>query len=214
MDIEVNNLDLGYEQCASLHSIVTSTGKNTITGENTITGVYVLNNLAENIGNLEIHWIGSDATEHINNLKKVYKALGILLSEAKVISAETAEKIIAIQSVRNANSGSGSVGDSLDRSSIDIQAMNDSEPTEKYYVDPAAASDYTSLSQICTDYETFINNFKNIKSELFENWLAGSNRERAVTAFNEFESNEAEYKKYLTNARDELGVAVGNIKQI
>ena len=55
-DIVINNLDLGYEQCKEINSFSLSTGDD------------LLNNLSSNIANLKSHWVGTDATAHINNL--------------------------------------------------------------------------------------------------------------------------------------------------
>jgi len=202
MNINVNNLDLGYQQCEDLHRVVSTKGES------------LLNDLSRNINNLKIHWIGSDASAHINNLIKVYESLIALLTDAKAVSADAASKIIAIQEVRNSNGGGGMVGSMLPNTAPNAPTIGYAESTTEYYVDPAANSDYKMLQNICSEYISFRDQFRSVKDELMHNWTAGANREQAEANFNEFESNSDAYNKYLTDARDNLGIAVSNISQL
>ena len=202
MDIQVNNLDEGYNQCKSLNDLVTSKGE------------ALISSLSSNIGSLKAHWIGSDATEHINNLIIVHKALVALLTDAKAISSDAGNKIIAIQEVRKANGGSANVGTTLPSSAPNSTTIDEVPSTEQYFVDPAAANDLSTLTTICTDYDSFKDEYNRITADLTGNWTAGANREKAVSNFDEFQTNAETYKKYLDGAKTELGKAVDNIRQL
>ncbi len=202
MDINVSNLDLGYEQCHDLNTEAATSGEN------------LLNNLAATINSLKVHWIASDATMHINNLIVVYEALVALITDAKGVTADASAKIIAIQEVRNANGGAGMVGDLLSNTAPASVSIGRVDPTSEYYVDPAAANDHAMLTDICANYSSFVGRFNTIKDELFRNWTAGANRENVVGHFNEFEANSETYRKYLNDANDNLGIAVANINQL
>lgn len=202
MDINVSNLDLGYSQCEDLNRLGTETG-----GE-------LVNRLGQNITNLKAHWIGSDATANINKLIVVHKALEAIVSDAITVSAAAGNRIVAIQEVRNMNGGGGNVGAALNKNVPTDLAIADCSDTSEYFVDPAAANDYATLQGICTDYNDFKDSFSAIKDELLQNWTAGSDRERAVAAFNEFTQNADTYNKYLNEAKEILGIAVSNIQQI
>ena len=202
MDIQVSNLNEGYNQCEGLNSLVSSTGES------------LISNLETNINNLKVHWIGSDATVHINNLIQVHDALVALISDAKSTTSDAGNKIIAIQEVRSANGGGGSIGSPLSSAAPNSSSIAQCESTEEYYVDPSASSDYTMLQEECTSFTTFISDFKAKKEALLQNWTAGANREQAVANFNEFEGNAETYNKYLTEARDNLGIAVSNLNQL
>ena len=46
------------------------------------------------------------------------------------------------------------------------------------------------------------------------NWISGTNRDKAVSDFTEFESNVLSYTKKINEAKDNLGTATSNLKQI
>ncbi len=202
MDINVSNLDLGYSQCEDLNRLGTETGGD------------LVSRLGQNITNLKAHWIGSDATANINKLIVVHKALEAIVSDAITVSAAAGNRIVAIQEVRNMNGGGGNVGAALNKNVPTDLAIADCSDTSEYYVDPAAAADYTDLQGILSDYTNFKDSFSSLKDELLQNWTAGSDRERAVAAFNEFTQNADTYNKYLTEAKEILGIAVSNIQQL
>ncbi len=202
MDIDVKNLDLGYEQCEGLHTLAR------------ISGEQLLAKLSANIGSLKVHWIGQDATLHINNLIRVYTSLGSLLTDAIRVTSTAGDRIIAIQRVRNAN-GSGSViGSELSKDAPNVNTIAQAEPTDRYFCDPAAQSDYNDLASICAEYENFVNDFKTRADELMANWMTGANREGAKALFDEFANNTDTYKKYLTDAKGNLETAVRNLSQL
>ncbi len=202
MDIQVNNLDQGYNQCEELNNMAAREGEK------------LISDLGSDITNLKAHWKGSDATVHINNLIKVYDALISLATDAKGVTSVAANKIIAMQQVRQSNGGAGMVGNPLPSSAPNAGGIGPVEETSEYYCDPSAKGDYDQLVQICTDYNAFRNNFQTKKDELLSNWTAGADRGNAVNAFNEFEQNAETYNTYLTNAKENLGIAVSNLSQL
>lgn len=202
MNINVRDLDLGYSQCEELNNLSKNSGTN------------LINNLSTDINNLKAHWKGTDATVHINNLIKVYDALVALVTDAKVITCNSGSAISTIQEVRRSNGGSGNIGGPLDGNAPDVTSLPIVESTSEYFCDPSARTDYTLLEQICSDYSSFINNFRSQKDALMSNWTAGANRENAVKVFDEFDSNSETYNKYLTDAKENLEIAVSNLSQL
>lgn len=202
MNINVRDLDLGYNQCEELNTLSKTSGAN------------LIGNLGTDINNLKAHWKGTDATVHINNLIKVYDALVALVTDAKGVTATAGAAISAIQDVRRANGGSGNVGGPLDYNAPDSSSLGVVEATNEYYCDPSARADYSLLEQICNDYSNFINKFRSQKDSLMSNWTAGANRENAVKVFDEFDTNSETYNKYLTSAKENLSIAVNNISQL
>ncbi len=201
-DINVSDLDQGYEKCKELSTISSTNGEN------------LLSSLSSNIASLKSHWISTDATAHINNLISVYRGLDTLINDALSVTHDAAEKIIRIQRVRSANaSGSGIVGESLP-SSKTFNTIAEAEPTTRYYVDAGALTDLTTLQDIFTEYKTFLDKFTTAKDELLSNWLAGANREQAVSTFETFNDDTAKYTDYFNRAIENLSKATNNISQI
>lgn len=202
MNIQVNNLDLAFDQCYGIHTLASNSGQT------------LINDLQNNINALKLHWKGSDATLHINNLIKVHKALVALITDAKLVTSDAADKIIAIQEVRKSNGGVGNVGSPLSKSAPSSVVLPEVSDTAETYVVPEAKNDHMDLSNICNKYNSFIQEFTAKKDELFGNWLAGANIERAKTNFNEFLTNSTTYNGYLNSAKDNLGIAVSNMSQL
>lgn len=202
MDINVGNLDLGFTQCEDLNNL----SKNS--------GTELINDLGTNIKNLKVHWKGSDATEHVNNLIKVYDALVALVTDAKSITDFAGGRIRATQEVRRANGGSGNVGGPLDGKAPNVSSISPVEITDEYFCNPSSKSDYDLLDKICTDYSNFINKFNTQKDELLANWTAGANRENAVKVFDEFSTNSSNYNDLLSRAKENLRIAVSNISKL
>ena len=202
MNINVTNLDQGYTQCEELNTLVKTSGES------------IISSLGTDIQNLKAHWVGSDATTHINNLIKVYNALVGIVTDAKKITAAAGNAIIQIQEIRRSNGGSGQVGNPLSNTAPDSITIQDCGETTEYRCDPTAKADYTQLVQIVSDFETLKNKFQVQKDTLLTNWTAGANREGAVKCFDDFMTNAETYKIYLTSAKDNLEIAVNNLSQL
>ncbi len=202
MDIHVNNLDLGYDECARLNSLSKTKGAE------------LLNNLSVNIAGLKEHWHGDDATLHINNLVNVYTTLGQLLTDAMLVTSTAGDRIIAIQRVRSANGSGGMVGAELSKAAPTVENIAKIDTTAEYYCDPAAKQDEELLTQICSEYEKFVSDFIDLKNELMINWTEGANRADANAKFQRFEENTDIYKGYLRDAQANLTTAVSNLAQL
>ena len=202
MNINVTDLDSAYTKCESLNTLSKTDGGKLLT------------NLETDITNLKNHWKGSDAKEHINNLIKVYNGLVAIITDAKAITSRAGGSIISIHTARRSNGGSGNVGADLDGQAPQSSSIAEVQETNEYFCDPAAKTDYSLLEQICTDFDTFKTSFKTTKEELMSMWLAGADRETAVTKFSEFDENTTVYKTLLDSAKSDLNTAVSNLSQL
>lgn len=202
MNIEVENLDLSYEQCRELNNLSSNEGKK------------MVDDLIDDIKELKNHWIGNDATEHINHLIEVENAMANLVDASKKISSAAGDAVSSIQSIRKANGGSGNVGEHLSSTPLDRIVISKNELTDKYDVKPEAKNDYAKLEQICNDFESLKSKYETQKDALLSNWKSGADRELAVKCFDDFLSNADTYKKYLNDAKENLGIAVSNMSQL
>ena len=200
MDIRVNNLDLGYDQCEGLNNLAKQKGQD------------LINELKNNINNLKVHWVGNDAMVHINNLIELYGFLGKLVDSAMSVTSNAANSMIRLQEIRQANGGMGSVGAALN-SFYEYGAIPNVISTTEYYVEPAALNDLSTLKNIYSSYKEFITNFNSKKDELFSNWTMGANIENAKARFEEFSNVSSKYDSYLVNAIENLSKACNNISR-
>lgn len=202
MNIEVTNLDKAYEQCFGIHQLASNAGQT------------LINEIQNTVNSLKNHWKGSDATIHINNLIKVQKALVALITDAKLVTSNAADSIIEIQKVRKSNAGVGKVDSPLSKNAPSSVFLAEISDTQAFHVVPEAKTDHMNLTNICAKYDKFITDFKNLKSELFRNWLDGSNIAKAKSNFKQFLDNSDVYKGYLKNSKDNLGIAITNMSKI
>ena len=202
MNIEVMDLDRGYNQCEALNTLSSTKGEQ------------LISSLETDVSNLKVNWKGNDATVHINNLIKVHDALVEVVTSAKALTSAAGASMSAIQKVRNANGGSGAIGADLPSNEPQHNAIQIVTETNEYYCKPAAEGDYNTLVEICTNFNSFKEDFIAKKDELMSNWTAGCNHEVAVSKFNEFAENSDTYYSILTSAKDNLQTAISNIKQV
>lgn len=202
MDINVNNLDLGYEQCEGLNRLANNKGQE------------LMSDLSNNIANLRVHWVGNDAMMHINNLIELHSYLGRMISAALEVTSNAADAMIAIQEIRRANGATmGNVGTKLP-SSTSFNSIANVTATTQYYVEPAAVTDLNELKNIQSNFNEFMSMFKSQRDELFSNWKAGANKGNAEARFQEFVDLSNKYNSYLDNAIDNLEKATKNISYV
>ena len=203
MNFHANDLDGAYETLSALYSLATSDGEKLETSLKTV------------ITNLEGHWKGNDATIHINNLMDVCKGLNLIINNVKYVAHNVSMPIVKAQTIRNSNGGRGNVGEVIPYNEEAPLIFTQLDPTAEYYVDPVGApADYNELSEVCDLFTVFCNKFHEYKETLLNNWISGSDRERAVSNFEEFESNVSTYTTKLNNAKGNLEIATSNLKDI
>ena len=203
MDIVVEDLDLGYEQCKDLHTLANNQG------------AQLLDEFKSNIAQLKEHWIASDATEHINALIKVAKALGALLGDATAYTSDAARGIISIQEVRNANGGGGKIGEPLKKEGPQVPSIAEVPPTTEYRCDKAhLGQDLEALISIGNSFDTFTSTFNDDAESLLSNWKDGANHPAAESCFRRFAEDAQSYKNLIKSAKDNLSTAVTNLNRI
>lgn len=202
MNINVENLDLGYSQCEGLNKLVISKGQD------------LMGDLSTNIANLKLHWVGNDAMVHINNLIDLYTYLGRMISSALEVTSNAADAMIAIQEIRRMNGASmGSVGTKLPAFTT-FNNIATVTVTTQYFVEPEAVNDLSTLKGIYSSFNEFMNSFKSQKDELFSNWKSGANKGNAEARFAEFMDVTNKYNTYLESAIDNLEKATKNIAYV
>ncbi len=203
MDFHANDLDGAYTTLSELNTLAVNDG------------VTMETNLKNVIDNLQIHWKGNDASGHINNLMDVCTSLNAIINNIMMVAHNVSMPIVNAQQIRNSNGGLGDVGSIIPYNQQAPLTFQKLEATTEYYVDPIMApKDHLNLCNMCESFTTFCNKFSQYKEELMNNWISGTNREKMVSDFTEFESNVFNYQKKLSEARDNLGIAISNLKQL
>ena len=203
MNFQAKDLDACYEVLKNLFLLSKNEGDKVESGLKSI------------ITNLQQHWKGNDATIHINNLMDVCKKMNDILNSVKSVSHNVSIPIVKAQTIRNSNGGSGDVGELIPLAEEAPLVFNTLDSTAEYFVDPIGApADYDELCEVTDTFAIFCNKFNEYKDALFDNWVSGSDRERAVNDFEEFETNVTTYTSKLNNAKNNLETAITNLKDI
>jgi len=201
--INVNNKTTANETCDKLYTLSTSDGEK------------VLSELQRVIGNLEKHWISSDASKHQNNLRDIYKRLGTLLDEAIKYSVAAGNSIKSLLSVSNANIGLSGMGMLSVKTLNKVTYQKLSEAETRWYCEPGTTiTDYQNLVELAKSFESFRKKFIGYKDELMTNWLDGMDRKLAFDAFENFATNSANDVDKITKAAENLDIAIKNISQL
>lgn len=206
MDISVNNVDMAYEQCRELHSLMD------------IKGALLISDLGSNIRSLKQNWQAEDAGYNINMLIDMYTALSNSVINSVNVISFAADRIISIQEVRRANhAGMGNAGEHLRTrdSFLSIEKVPVDFKGYKVGVAPQLSTDYSKLVSIRESYENLIKSFESKKEELFANWTAGANITRARQIFSDFLSDAERFKMVFSDVLQNLDIAVNkNVQSI
>lgn len=200
-NISFKNLDTGYTQCTELNNLLKDNGN------------VLLIDLKDIINKLKIHWVGNDAMIHINNLIRLYCYLAVFINSNLEASYNAANDVIRVQTIRHMNGGTGEIGTNL-IPNIEYATIPYVESTDKYYVEPAAESDLTSLRTFKDNYNEYYKLVCSKVEELFQNWLSGANRSSSENQFYELAREAERCNGYLSNAISNLDIACKNIASV
>ncbi len=203
MNFQATNLDSAYETLSSLDKLAATEGQN------------LVNNLKSLIGRLKNDWKGSDATLHINNLIDIYTGVATIVDNVHVVAHNASLSIVQAQEIRNSNGGGGNVGVVIATGAGDIETIETVPPTTEFFCDPTKApADLTTMTAEKGAFDRFCTEFSRLKEDLLSNWTSGSNRDKAVSDFEQFEADSAKYKNSFGEAEGNLSTAVSNLKQL
>lgn len=176
-------------------------------------GNMLIENLKKLVLDLKNHWIGNDATIHINNLIKIYDSVRNVVQNVNLVAHNTSEPIVNAQTIRNANGGAGEVDKIIPIENGKSDTIEILQSTKEYYVDPVLVpQDLVDLQVQKDAFNNFCTKFSGYKDELLNNWLSGSDRPKAINDFTDFEKDIANFKKIFSDAEQTLSIVVSNLK--
>lgn len=197
--INVNNPDLAYMKFKDMYDLLRKSSDE------------ILDLMFNNINSMKIHWVGTDATVHINRLIEIRKRLDNVFIDGSDITSFAANRIVDIQRLRQANGGTGVVNDTLTKYAPNCANIELVVSTTEYYVDPEAAQkDLNDLKEIKAKFESFYSTFVDTKEEVMGLWHSGARRERALAYFGELEQERVNFINVLDLAINDFEIAVKN----
>ena len=200
--IEFADLDMGYSQCTTIYNVVTEKGTN------------ITSRLSQIIDALTVHWLGEDATKHINSLIKVYGEISHFIKVTVEVMSDTTEKVVQVQEARESNGATGAEVGTTVPNSIEIAEKEDIPVTVKYFCDPEARQDHGNLTQLIDDFKTFSAEVQRDSEELMGNWISGNGRQKAQEQFESFRNSSNNYYQTMLDTATALDKAVSNLEQL
>lgn len=192
-----------------LHADAKELFETSVVGAEDSSADMILANLQEAIQILKSTWEGRDAGVQIENIVKVYNGMVALRNELGLL-AQTTTKIAAdYREIQNVNGGGAE----------DLIVVKTDEKTFiEDYVDTRDTVNITEeafngkekLEDAQTGLEGFQVDANTSLSKIMDNWLSGSNRDKAKELFDNFQGNVTKYKEVLTDVVDSLTTALGN----
>lgn len=201
MNHKVNNVQGLYSSANDLYNIIVVSGDASADS--------ILHNLHDGIDNLKNNWKGIDAGKKIqevttvhNEMVKVRNALAKLSYDSSVVATQYRE-------IQNAN-GAGLEYFSpikIEPAKVLPEHVDNADTVD---IVPAAEAGKIAIDTANTDLDTFIQNVTLKYNEIMDNWTAGTGRDSAQSAFDEFVSNARKYKDILTDTSDHITAALKN----
>jgi uncharacterized protein YukE len=201
MNHKVNNVQGLYASSQDLYNIIVVGGDASADS--------IIHNLRDGIENLKHNWKGMDAGKKIqetitvhNEMVKVRNALAQLAYDSSVIASQYREIQVA----------NGATLEYLSPLKTEpAQPLADhTDNADTVDIVPEAEQGRVCIDTANTDLDTFIQNVTQKYTELMDNWTAGTGRDGAQTAFDEFVANVKNYKNILTDTSDHVAAALKN----
>lgn len=192
-----------------LHTSAVNLYNESVVGGGEASADSILNNLNLGIENLKANWKGKDAGYRIQEVISVHNAMVSVRNALAELAVESSKVAHMYREIQNSN---GAGLDDLSLLSFEAKTflseysdtadtidINAEVNTGKNYIDNANSSIDTFLSNVRTKY-----------TEIMDNWTEGPGRDTATEAFQTFMNNVGNYKQVLSDASNNITVALQN----
>ena len=170
----------------------------------------VIDNLAKSIEILKNNWEGIDAGVQINNVVDVYNAMTKIRNVLATLAKDSSFVASKYRDIQKAN-----------RAGLeDLQVLNISEekvPLEAYSdgrdtinINEEALNGKALLDSVNGMYDDFKSAANQSHESIMANWQAGTGRNNAEAAFEEFMKSADTYKNILADVSDSIAEAIKN----
>lgn len=201
MNHKVNNVQGLYASATDLYTKI-------VVGDDA-SADSILANLREGIENLKNNWKGIDAGKKIQEVITVHNEMVTVRNVLAQLSFDSSVVASQYRDIQNAN---GAGMEYL--SPIQIQPaqvlQEHTDLADTVDIVPAAEIGKNHIDAANTDLDTFIQNVTYKYNEIMDNWTAGTGRDNAQGAFDEFVANARKYKNILTETSEHIAAALKN----
>ena len=199
MDHRVQNVGLLHADALALYSDV-------VNG----TADSIIKDLGAAIENLKSNWEGRDAGIQINNVVDVYNAMVKIRNALAELAKDSTTVAAQYRKIQNANRAN--LEDLAPASFVEERAPigSYSDNRDTININPEALAGKTLLDNVNDRYDEFHAGVRSAYQKIMDNWQAGTGRDKAVAAFDDFMSSSNKYKGILVDVSASINDALKN----
>ena len=194
---------------AQLHEDAVALYNNAVVGGSNTSADSIIANIMAGITNLKGCWEGKDAGTQIQNLVTVHNAMVEIrnaLGELAVASSKIAANYREIQNAHGA--GLEQLGALNCDPKTKTEDYTDDRDTVSITQEANAGKQKVDAANDAMD--GFIQDVKKYYGQIMDNWTAGTGRDNATQAFDNFLNNSSKYKEILNNVSGSITQAIQN----
>lgn len=169
----------------------------------------ILSNLVQGIENLKQNWKGTDAGVRIQEVIKVHNSMVNVRNSLALLAVESSKIAVSYREIQTAN---GARLDTL--TPINTELKNNLadyfDEADTIDINQEAAVGKAFIDRANNALDTFEATVRKKYNEIMGNWLAGSGRGEAESAFNAYMSNVKQYKQKLSEVSENITMALQN----
>lgn len=193
----------------SLHDDAYGLFNNVVVGGADYSADSIIANLVSGIQILKGCWEGKDAGVQIQNIVQVHNAMVGIRNSLGALAVESSKIAANYREIQNSNgAGLETFGTLTCENKVVMDEYSDTRDTVG--ITPEAANGKAKVDAANGSIDNFILEVKKYYNSIMDNWTAGTGRENAQEAFDEFIQNSNKYKETLATASASINTAIEN----
>ncbi len=202
MNHKVNSVQNLYDDAVGLFNNVVTGGSNTSADT-------IISNIMAGIDNLKGCWEGKDAGVQIQNLVVVHNGMVEIRNALGSLAVDSSKIASNYRNIQNAN---GAGLEELGVLNLEERAKTGdySDTRDTVSITEEANQGKAKIDAANDAMDGFIGDVKKYYGQIMDNWTAGTGREKAQEAFDNFLNNSAKYKEILNNVSGSISQAIKN----
>ena len=194
---------------AQLHEDAVAMYNNAVVGGNNTSADSIIANIMAGINNLKGCWEGKDAGTQIQNLVVVHNAMVEIRNALGELAVDSSKIAANYREIQNANgAGLEQLGALNCDPKTKTEDYTDDRDTVNITQEANAGKQKVDAANDAMD--GFIQDVKKYYGQIMDNWTAGTGRENAQNAFDNFLNNSSRYKEILNNVSGSITQAIQN----
>jgi len=196
---------------AQLHTDAMALYQNVVAGGADTSAATIIQNLASGIEILKGCWKGKDAGVQIQNVVEVHNAMVKVRNTLEMLCSEATKIASRYRDIQNSNGAGMETLTVLSPSSMGFKE-DYTDVSDTISINDEANNGKQKIDNANNNIEGFITDVKKYYGLIMDNWTAGTGRDQAKSAFEEFISKSNQYKETLATVSTSITTAIANYR--